>query len=212
MIQRATEKLLSISSDAISRLERSYPEELSAFGRLGEELKYLLENRNGFYAFESALHVFPAAHFSGDMTLGRWNSHGLWKFEYAGMADGKFFFAEDVFGNQFCLFGNEIGFFEAETAETQMVASGVEEWASLILKDYAFQTGYPLVHTWQKQHGPLSEGQRLMPKIPFVLGGEFKVENLFEIRAISGMKSRGNLARQIKDLPDGSKIKFEIID
>jgi hypothetical protein len=51
-----------------------------------------------------------------------------------------------------------------------------------------------------------------MPKIPFVLGGKYSLDNLYALAAVSGMKTRGNIARQIKDLPDGSRVEFRIIE
>ncbi len=181
------------------------------YGRHGEELLTMLRMKNGFYAFESALQVFPAAHFVQEMTLSRWNSHGLWKSEYQGLADGKLFFAQEAFGNQFCIFQDQICFFDPETGDMEFVADSITDWAEKILTDYDMQTGYPLMRDWQKANGKIPVGHRLMPKLPFVLGGEFALSNLYSLNAVSAMKSRGNLARQIKDLPDGTQIEFKIM-
>jgi hypothetical protein len=48
----------------------------------------------------------------------------------------------------------------------------------------------------------------LVPKIPFVLGGEFGVDNVFALEATKGMRLRGELAVQIRDLPNGTKISY----
>src|SRR6266516_1930456 len=165
-----------------------------------QELLHLLELKNGFYAFESALQIFPAAHFEGQMTLSRWNSHGVWKYEYEGIADGKLFFAQEGFGNQFCIFENQIWFFDAESGDLELSANTLEQWAAKILTDYEMQTGYPLVHQWQLRNGQLHQDHRLMPKMPFVLGGKYELENLYSLKAISAMRTRGNLAKQIKNL------------
>jgi hypothetical protein len=53
---------------------------------------------------------------------------------------------------------------------------------------------------------------RLIPKQPFVVGGDFKLDNLSAIEAERGMLLRANLATQIRDLPDGTKITFKITD
>jgi hypothetical protein len=75
-------------------------------GRLNE----LLQSRNGFYAFESALHVLPRLERPDPATMdfGRWNDGALWRGEYGGLADGLTFFAEDLFGGQFALRGDEV--------------------------------------------------------------------------------------------------------
>lgn len=64
---------------------------------------------------------------------------------------------------------------------------------------------------WQEQNGQLPVKKRLLPKIPFVVGGEFVLDNLHLVDAVEGMKFRADIASQIKDLPDGAQIKFDII-
>jgi hypothetical protein len=206
-------KLLSVSGEPLSNraVALNIPD-LDEQGSLVRELLALLGRKNGFYGFESALHVFPAAVFEQEMTLGRWNSFGLWRHEYSSIADNKLFFAENAFGDQFCLFKGEVCSFDAETGETTKIGNTIEEWAQRMIEDYELLTGYPLLHEWQLVHGPVPIGMRLMPKTPFVLGGQFALGNVYAISAISGMKTRGNLARQIKELPDGTQITFRVIE
>ena len=170
----------------------------------------LLRLKNGFYAFEGALHVYPTS--ASGHALEDWNSPSAWRDAYQGLADGCVFFAEDAFGCQFCVYERRVATFDPETGEKSFIATDVREWAGRILADYEVLTGYPLAHAWQERHGAIPPGQRLVPKIPFVLGGEFAVENLFLLDASRSMRSRANLAVQIKDLPDGAKVKFKIVD
>src|SRR6266704_327800 len=104
------QKLLSIATEPLSRQTVTVNmTDFGSYGRLGEELLALLRLKNGFYAFESALHVLPAAPFENEMTLSRWNSFGLWRHEYGELiGDEILFFAEDVFGDQFCVNKGEI--------------------------------------------------------------------------------------------------------
>jgi hypothetical protein len=60
-----------------------------------------------------------------------WNKHDLWKAEYDGFADDIFCFAEDLFGQQFVVSDGKIGAFEPETGNVEIVASSLEQWASL---------------------------------------------------------------------------------
>jgi hypothetical protein len=53
---------------------------------------------------------------------------------------------------------------------------------------------------------------RLAPRIPFVLGGSFEVDNLHAINESIGMKLRSELAMQIRSLPDGAQVSYEIVD
>ena len=82
----------------------------------------------------------------------------------------------------------------------------------MILADYDRWTGYSILHEWQMRNGQLSQGYRLVPTIPFVLGGEFTIANLTAMEAVQGMKYRASVARQIHGLPDGSKIKLIVTD
>ena len=89
------------------------------------------------------------------------------------MAEGLLFFAEDAFGGQFALRDEHVVTFDPETGEAQALASSIEDWADQLLADFEFLTGQPLAHDWQARNGALPPGERLVPKVPFVLGGEY---------------------------------------
>ena len=210
---RSTDKLISLGTDSIGLAPPRFRTNiLESLGELGRELAGFLKRRNGFYAFESALHVFPACQKKGIMDLETWNDPGLWRGHFGDMASGIVFFAEGIFGDQFGIKGREIVRFEAETGLAEPVADSLEGWAGLILKDYRYQTGYPLAHKWQEVHGALPVGQRLVAITPFVLGGDFDVSNLFVLDAVKAMRYHGDFALQIRNAPNGTKIKFEIGD
>jgi hypothetical protein len=67
------------------------------------------------------------------------------------------------------------------------------------------------MHDWQVENGAIPQGKRLMPKIPFVLGGKYSLDNIYALDSVSAMKSRGNLALQLRDLPDGTKVEFRVV-
>jgi hypothetical protein len=181
-------------------------------GSLVGELLEMYQNKNGFYAFESALHVYPAQSCLPEIGLDNWNASDNWKKFYNGMADELMFFAEDIFANQFCIKNNNIYCFNSETAELELLANNMEEWANSILEDYDVLTGHKIAHKWQQMYGRIEAGMRLMPKKPFVVGGDFAIENLYLLEAFKIMQSNGNIAVQIKDLPDGAQLKFKVID
>ncbi|MCT9846125.1 hypothetical protein N7563_18860 [Leclercia adecarboxylata ATCC 23216 = NBRC 102595] len=86
------------------------------------------------------------------------------------------------------------------------------EWCKKILEYYQVLTGYPLANAWQKKHGPIPVGYRLVPKMPFVAGGEYEPDNLYLEKSTVAMKARANIALQIRDVPDGSNIQLRLID
>jgi hypothetical protein len=98
--------------------------------------------------------------------------------------------------------------FDPETGERKTLANDLSGWAAAVLQDYETLTAHPLAHTWQKANGPLPAGKRLLPKIPFVIGGAFALENLYAADVVKGMQFRGEVAVQLRDLPDGTEVEF----
>lgn len=206
-------KLLSSATSSLCEHQPAISGQLRALaGSLADELLTMLRERNGFYALESALHVFPSRSSQQEIGLEDWNENTLWRNEYKGLAEGCLFFAEDVFGGQFCIKDERVYTFDPETGALDYLADDIEGWAKAIISDYEVLTGYPLAHQWQERNGQLPAKKRLLPKIPFVAGGEFVLDNLYLSDVIDGMRFRANIANQIKDLPDGVQIKFNIVD
>lgn len=207
------QRLLSISSEPLSWQPVTFSVlDFDSSSPVAKELFDLLQQRNGFYAFESALHIFPAAAYESEMTLSRWNSFGLWRHEYGELDGKRLFFAEDAFGDQFCLDDGEVCSFESETGKVKYISDTLEGWAKRVLEDYKVMTGFPLMHEWQRRNGRLTPGTRLIPSIPFILGGDYALENLNAADAVKGMKFRGMLAGKIKNLPDGTQIQLRFTD
>lgn len=205
----ATRKLLELSSPALSPGGTGIDlEACMQLGGVPMELAGILGEKNGFHAFESALHFFPSNDSPSSVGLDDWNSDSGWRSEFGELADGCLFFAEDVFGGQFCLKDGRVWQFDPETGELTLLGESLEEWAAAVLGDFAFLTGHPVAREWQLLHGPLPAKMRLVPKVPFVLGGPFSVSNLSPMDSERAMRVRGNLARQISNLPDGEKIRL----
>ena len=197
-----TQKLISIAGPALSAM----PPVVDA------ALAGLLRARNGFYAFENALHVFASGGGDG-MTLERWNEPALWRDAYGDLIpSGCTFFAEDLFGNQFGVTTAGVINFDAESARCQIVAPNVAGWIAALLRDHRVITGWPLAQAWQAEHGPLPVGQRLVARQPFIAGGAYDLANLYAGDAVAAMRFRGDFARQIADLPDGAQIAVKIRD
>lgn len=172
----------------------------------GRELHELLTVMNGLVAFESALVVRGSGPDPGD--LADWNEPSTWTRSYGGLADGIWFFAEDVFGGQFGLTDEAVISFDPETGERTDFAPSLEAWAEAVITDFETATGYPLAHAWQQRWGPLGPRERLVPRTLFVLGGEFTLENLRVEDDRIGMLARAGVAVRLRDLPDGTPIEL----
>lgn len=206
------DKLISIGSPPLSAKPHATLESTVKGSRLRlSEIDLMLAKKNGFYAFEGALHVFHGQGFYANMnefSLAEWNDAGLWRMEYGDLIGGLFFFAEDVFGVQFAIQDDCIVSFDPESGEIKQIAGSVEEWARVILCDFRLLTGFPVAHDWQRRFGGLPSGKRLLPKIPFVFGGQYDSSNLIAVDAVEGMRYRGQMWRQIRDLPDGAQVRL----
>jgi hypothetical protein len=205
----AVKKLLGISAEiGRNRLPLSV-NVLNKMGHLKEEFENILDIKNGFIAFESALHFFHSGDGQDYIDINTWNEPSLWIDQYSKKAQRYVFFAQDLFGSQFIVYDNAIHIFEPETENIEYMADNFESWSEKILADYEFLTGHPLANEWQIQNGPIKRNMRLIPKIPFVCNGAYEIDNLFESEAVKSMRFRANFSKQIKDLPDGAKIEFE---
>jgi hypothetical protein len=205
--EESFERLVSIASPALGDAPTGHA---IGAGEREAELSELLTLRNGFFAFESALRVFPSGSAVAGRSLEEWNAGPAWRDAYGGSADGALFFAEDAFGGQFAIKDGTIARFDPETAEYEQMAEDLAGWCRAILDDFEFQTGYPLIAEWQRTHGPIGLEERLLPKTPFVLGGEYVIDNLVALDAAEGMRLRGELARQLEDLPEGAHVVYRV--
>ncbi|MBI5533113.1 MAG: SMI1/KNR4 family protein [Deltaproteobacteria bacterium] len=169
------------------------------------ELSELLTKRNGFFAFENALLVLPATGSDEIPGIGEWNSVTGWRQYYPASPPGTVFFAMDAFSSQFGI--AEDGAVERlnpETGETEHHAQGLSDWATRILARYDFETGWSVARDWQIRNRPLRPGQRLLPKKPFVMGGEYEADNLVAVPCREAMAKLGQLATQVREVPDGT--------
>lgn len=64
----------------------------------------------------------------------------------------------------------------------------------------------------RQRFGALPPGRKYCLKIPGALGGEYGGDNLATISLHELISASGHIAQQIKDLPDGAQIEFNLVD
>lgn len=206
------DELLAIASPATSdvRAVDLQAENKRTCQRLQSELQELLSRRNGFYAFEGALHFLPSCNLTSapEIPIQAWNEFSLWRSWYQDLTADLLFFAEDIFGSQFAISNTQIVSFDPESAEILPLTATFGEFVHLLMHDGDNLTGFPIAHSWQVANGAIARGSRLIPKVPFVLGGNFEHSNLFSMNAVKGMRYRGEIWQQIKNLPDGAQVRL----
>lgn len=171
----------------------------------------LLSAKNGFLAFESALQVFGLDPQSSQ-GVAQWNSSAGWRSHYGSLTGGLTFFAQDLFGGQYAVERESIVKFDPELGERSDFAGSAEAWAQQVLEDYDYETGFTLGHEWQAEHRPLKFGERLYPKLPFVLGGDFELDNLWPAVPEKVLPLRGFLAQKLHGMEDGTHVKLVLPD
>lgn len=182
-------------------------------GALGQELLEMLKVKNGFFAFDRALHVFPLGTANEGYDLVTWNSDELWRTAYGHLLAGReLFFAEDIFGEQFLIREDTIWRFDPETGDQEAFADTLDDWAYRILDEDHVEVGTLFANDWTYLNGPLDAKMRLVPRRLFTLGGAFELENLLAADAVKAMRFRGDFAQQVHDLPDGTEIELELTD
>ncbi|MFF5987020.1 DUF2625 family protein [Prauserella flavalba] len=176
---------------------------------LSRELAELLSALNGFALFDYGVQVFHAGPSGLGPELAEWNAHGTWKDTYGDLADGLLCFAQDVLGVQFAIEDDRrVVSFDPETGERTPIGAGLGDWAAWLLEDPDPRGAGPLARLWQDTHGALGHDERLLPLTPFVLGGEYGPGNLVVRDAVTAMRIRGPIARQLNELPEGTPISF----
>ncbi|MGM9321988.1 hypothetical protein [Deinococcus aquaticus] len=201
-------KLIELSGDQIGEAGTSIGRQEVASKTI-TELHEMLKVKNGFYAIGGALHVFPAYVSKPKVhDIYEWNSDHLWKYTFGGAFDEYYCFAQDIFGNQFCIFEDYIYFVDVESVALEAMAANLDDWAHMVLTD-DYWIGSNFLKIWQENNKKPAEGERLMPKIPFVLGGEYEVSNIFLLDSIQSLRYRGEMYIQLRDLPDGATVQLK---
>jgi hypothetical protein len=179
---------------------------------LPEPLASVLRQVNGFVRYQGGLHVrgaciAPAWHALRVASIGPRAFHEL----YWDVRPSDIPFAEDCMGDQFLLRDDVVLRLSAETGGLESLAMGVVEFFSKAEDDpLEFLQMHPLMQ-FQAEGGRLAPGELLGAFPPFFVqqAGEG-----VSLRAIPTEERRGflaDVARQVRDMPDGGFIQFEIV-
>lgn len=132
--------------------------------------------------------------------------------EFGSLFKELFAFGQDIFGNQFCFESGttNIIFFGIEDGDRKIMNGSFKDWLATMENDSDFYTGYPYLHRWKNSY-QLRDDERLCPKIPFIIGGEYEMDNFYTCSFPNYIGINASIAKQIFDLPDGQEIKLAII-
>ncbi len=129
-------KFTSLSS---ASLEAWLDDDIASYSGLDArpppQLIQLLSQKNGFFCFEQALHVYPL-HSAKNQNIIDWNQDEGWRKNYLNLAKHIVFFAQNIFGNQFGFDDGMIVVFNPEQGTLEKMAEDREDWARVVLSDF----------------------------------------------------------------------------
>jgi hypothetical protein len=200
-IQYLVDNGVRVSAEPLARSLSSAPAPVSE----------LLKRINGLLLFGGAIVFRPASTYDRLHGVPEWNAPDLWKRDYDVDLGPCTFFAEDVFGCQIGWLPDAgIVLLDPETGELDVIASSLDGLVEWIRADPEQTSGSPFLREWEQRNGKLQLGDRLLPTVPFVCGGDFDPSNLVAVHDWDAMRFRGALARQIRHVPDGSTVLLRL--
>jgi hypothetical protein len=179
--------------------------------RLPTNLADLLRQINGFIQFQGGLHVRgacgePAWHSLRDA----WDGDAAFHRLYPEVRPDDVPFAEDSLGDQFFLRNRRVWRLAAETGEVESLGVGLGGFFEAVEADpVEFLSLHPLLE-FQREGGRLEPGQLLAAFPPFCTKEAADGVSLAAIPADERRRFLADLAAQLRDLPDGGKIRFQI--
>ncbi|MEL6809886.1 MAG: SMI1/KNR4 family protein [Bacteroidota bacterium] len=169
--------------------------------------EYVKLSNGGFY-YNNSLHFFGSSLKNKSHDIGFMND--LLKMSYGEIVNGLFFFGEDVFGNMFAFKNDEVYSFNIESAKMELIAQNFKDFLVKLEEDLDYLTGISFVKELTRdQVYQLAYGHRITPKYPFVLGGDYSIENMILKDYEENIEFNSSIAKQIYDLPDGTKIEID---
>lgn len=175
-------------------------------GELPDDLRSVIASPAGFILHHGAIH------FRGCVSRPEWHSlreawHGERAFHrlYPGVFETDIPFAQDQMGDQYLLRGNVVFRLDAETGDVSRFASDLETFLAGIGDDITEYLNVGLDHE-------LPPGRLLHAHPPFCMAESGRGASLRAVPADELILFHADLARQIRDVPDGGKVTFTVTE
>jgi hypothetical protein len=173
---------------------------------LPSDLAQILNEVNGFILHYGALHIRGAS-LTPDWHSLRAALNGPQAFHilYGRVHPTDIPFAQDLFGDQFLIRDKAIVRLSAETGEVELLADDLEEFFSRVREDTEGFLNVGLNH-------PIRPGELLLVYPPFCSRESAAGVSLKPLLANKVILFHADLARQLRDIHEGGKVKFRITD
>ena len=179
-------------------------EDVEILRELPSDLVHLLTEANGFILHEGALHVRGACLTPAWHSLrAAWKGSHAFHLLYNDLVPSDIPFAQDQVGDQFLLREGAVHRLSAETGELEHMADNLQEFFANVGADIERFLNVGLSHT-------LEPGQLLQASPPFCLRESASGSSLAAAPAWDLILFHADLARQIRDVPDGTRVEIKV--
>lgn len=184
-------------------------DDLETLLRLAPVHRALLEQRNGFVAYSGGLHVRgavrePEWHSLQSAWEGRVALHVL----YPTVEPTDVPFAQDAFGDQFLLRGGQVCRLAGETGDLKSLAVDLAGFFEQASADPIEYLQLEPLERFRAEGGCLLPGQLINVYPPFVAKESAAGVSLRPIPVEDRIAFLASLARQLRDVPDGGRVRF----
>lgn len=174
-----------------------------------KELKKIASGKNSLYGGSLVIrNDFSNSIFH---SIYDWNNIDLWKKE---MPSEKIkdivFFADNILSYQYGVYNDCVVVFNPEDASIEKIATSIEEWYSIIKSDTVTYLYRDILESWEKMKGKILLGEKLTPSLPFILGGDYCIENFVKSNELEAMKYYCQYAKVLHNLQDGEQVIIKI--
>lgn len=181
-------------------------DDVELFRELPSSLVRILSDMNGFILHEGALHVRGASLSPEWHSLrAAWRGPSAFHVLYENVRTTDIPFAQDQIGDQFLLREGRVIQLCGETGELEALTNSLEEFFSRVSQDIEGFLNVGLRHAMQP-------GQLLLAYPPFVFQESGAGAALSPVRAGEVILFHAELARQLRDVPDGGQIELKWTD
>jgi len=178
--------------------------------QLPADISAFLRHQNGFITTHGGLHlrgacIAPAWHSLRAAWEGNYALHHL----HPDVLESDVPLAEDCFGDQYLLREGLMIRLVGETGEIESMKCNWQEFLANVDVDPVGYLNLGFLERFREQSGPLAPGYLINVYPPFV-AVECRDPSLRAIPAMELRSFHADFAKQIRNIPDGSKIKIKI--
>jgi hypothetical protein len=177
--------------------------------RCPEFLVRILRLLNGFVEFGGGFHMRGACREPAWHSLrNAWEGEDAFQTLYPEIKATDLPFGEDCLGDQFLLRDDVVWKLWAETGELESLKLPLVEWMAGVQAWPAQELSMEPLLQFQDEGGKLEPGHLLSAMPPFCVRESEKGVSLRAVPSLDRRRFLADLARQVRDLPDGSTITF----